>query len=53
MNLVKSILSDYKIHNADITLRWDATSDDLIDVTEAYRINEIVQISIEKLNCLQ
>lgn len=35
---VKSILSEYKIHNADITLRYDATSDDLIDVIEGNRI---------------
>lgn len=35
---MKSILSEYKIHNADITLRYDATSDDLIDVIEGNRI---------------
>ncbi|EHB06761.1 developmentally-regulated GTP-binding protein 1 isoform X2 [Marmota monax] len=31
---VKSILAEYKIHNADVTLRSDATADDLIDVVE-------------------
>ncbi|KAE8634508.1 hypothetical protein XENTR_v10002332 [Xenopus tropicalis] len=34
---VKSILAEYKIHNADITLRSDATADDLIDVVEGNR----------------
>merc|ERR1712080_760441 len=34
LDLVRSILSEYKIHNADITLRYDATTDDLIDVVE-------------------
>lgn len=36
--LVKSILSEYKIHNADIILREDASSDDLIDVVEGNRV---------------
>ncbi|KAL4824594.1 hypothetical protein H8958_001342 [Nasalis larvatus] len=31
---VKSILAEYKIHNANVTLRNDATADDLIDVVE-------------------
>lgn len=35
---VKTILSEYKIHNADVTLKYDATSDDLIDVVEGNRI---------------
>lgn len=34
---VKSILAEYKIHNADITLRSDVTADDLIDVVEGNR----------------
>lgn len=34
---VKSILAEYKIHNADITLRGDVTADDLIDVVEGNR----------------
>ena len=34
---VKSILSEYKIHNADVTLRCDATADDLIDCVEGNR----------------
>lgn len=34
---VRSILAEYRIHNADITLRCDATADDLIDVVEGNR----------------
>lgn len=34
---VKTILAEYKIHNADITLRSDVTADDLIDVVEGNR----------------
>ena len=34
---VKSILSEYKISNADVILRQDATEDDLIDVVEGNR----------------
>ena len=52
---VKAILSEYRIHNADIVLRYDATADDLIDVVEGnrayipciYILNKIDQISIE------
>ena len=54
-DLVKTILNEYKIHNADITLRVDATAEDLIDVIEGnrvyipciYLLNKIDQISIE------
>lgn len=57
---VKSILSEYKIHNADITLRYDATAEDLIDVIEGNRIyipciyvlNKIDQISIQELDII-
>ena len=34
---VKSILAEYRIHSADITLRCDATADDLIDIVEGNR----------------
>ena len=52
---MKTILGEYKIHNADITLREDATAEDLIDVVEGnrvyipclYLLNKIDQISIE------
>ena len=55
IDIVKTILGEYRIHNADITLRHDATSEDLIDVIEGNRIfvpcifllNKIDQISIE------
>jgi len=60
IDLVKTILSEYKIHNADITLRYDATADDLIDVVEGnrtyvpciYLLNKIDQISIEELDII-
>ena len=34
---MRSILSEYRIANADITLRYDANADDLIDVIEGNR----------------
>ena len=37
LDSVRSILSEYRVHNADVTLRCDATSDDLIDVVEGNR----------------
>ncbi|GAA47884.1 developmentally-regulated GTP-binding protein 1 [Clonorchis sinensis] len=54
---VKTILAEYKMHNADVLLRCDATAEDLIDVIEGNRIyipciyvlNKIDQISIEVL----
>lgn len=60
LDLVRSILSEYKIHNADITLRYDATADDLIDVVEGNRIyipciyllNKIDQITVEELDVI-
>uniref|UniRef100_A0A0R3RTD6 OBG-type G domain-containing protein n=1 Tax=Elaeophora elaphi TaxID=1147741 RepID=A0A0R3RTD6_9BILA len=58
--IVKSILAEYRIHNADVTLKYDATSEDLIDVIEGNRIyipciyvlNKIDQISIEELDII-
>jgi len=58
LDIVKSILNEYKIHNADIRFSCDATEDDLIDVIEGNRIyipgiyvlNKIDQISIEELD---
>jgi ribosome-interacting GTPase 1 len=35
--LVKTILAEYKIYNADVRLNCDATEDDLIDVIEGNR----------------
>ncbi|ESO97723.1 hypothetical protein LOTGIDRAFT_103560 [Lottia gigantea] len=57
-DLVKTILNEYRISNADITLRIDATAEDLIDVIEGNRVyipciyilNKIDQISIEELD---
>ncbi|PAV87545.1 hypothetical protein WR25_24673 [Diploscapter pachys] len=60
VDLVKTILSEYRIHNADVTLRYDATSEDLIDVIEGNRVympciyvlNKIDQISVEELDII-
>lgn len=57
---MKAILSEYKIHNADVVLKYDSTQDDLIDVIEGNRIyipciyvlNKIDQISIEELDII-
>ena len=57
---VKAILSEYKIHNADVTFKCDGTADDLIDVIEANRVyvpciyvlNKIDQISIQELEII-
>ncbi|KAH6591210.1 hypothetical protein BASA61_005005 [Batrachochytrium salamandrivorans] len=59
-DLIKAILSEYKIHNADISLRCDATADELIDVMEGnrayipalYVLNKIDQISIQELDII-
>ncbi len=58
MDIVKAILSEYRIHNADISFRCDATEDQLIDVIEGNRIyvpaiyvlTKIDQITIEELD---
>ncbi len=60
LDTVKTILSEYRIHNADVFIKYDATSDDLIDVVEGNRIympciyilNKIDQISIEELEII-
>lgn len=60
LDTVKTILGEYRIHNADITLRYDATTEDLIDVIEGNRVyipcvyvlNKIDQISIEELDII-
>ncbi|XP_074316579.1 developmentally-regulated G-protein 3 [Silene latifolia] len=60
LETVKAICSEYRIHNADITLRMDATADDLIDVIEGSRVyipciyvlNKIDQITLEELEIL-
>ncbi|KAK2169140.1 hypothetical protein LSH36_12g19019 [Paralvinella palmiformis] len=46
MDTVKTILGEYRIHNADITLRLDATAEDLIDELDIiYKIPHCVPIS--------
>lgn len=35
---VKTILAEYKVMNADVTLKYDATTEDLIDVIEGNRV---------------
>ncbi|OZJ05226.1 hypothetical protein BZG36_02318 [Bifiguratus adelaidae] len=55
---VKAVLSEYRIHNADVSFKCDATIDELIDVIEGNRIyipciyvlNKIDQISIQELD---
>ena len=43
---VKAILSEYKIHNADISFRCDATADELIDILEGYELILFIFIEI-------
>jgi len=58
--LVTSILKEYKISNADVTLRCNATADELIDVIEGNRVympciyvmNKIDSITIEELDLI-
>lgn len=57
---IKSILSEYKMHNVEVIFKCDATADDLIDVIEGNRVyipaiyclNKIDQISIEELDII-
>jgi len=57
---VKNVLSEYKIHNADILIHDDSSVDDLIDVIEGnrkyvgclYCYNKIDTISMEEVNDL-
>ncbi|KAJ4409438.1 GTP-binding protein rbg1 [Gnomoniopsis sp. IMI 355080] len=58
---IKAVMNEYKMSSADITIRCDATVDDLIDVIEArsrsyipviYVLNKIDAISIEELDLL-
>lgn len=57
---IMSIAKEYKLNNADIHIRCDATIDELIDVIEGNRIyvpciyvlNKIDQISIEELDII-
>lgn len=57
---VKTILGEYKIHNADLLVKEDCTCDDLVDVIEGnriyipciYALNKIDQISIDELDLI-
>ncbi|KAH9117669.1 hypothetical protein LEN26_012526 [Aphanomyces euteiches] len=57
---VASLLKEYKIHNADVTLREDITADEFIDVIEGNRVyipclyvlNKIDQLTIEELTII-
>ena len=56
--MVQSVMSEYKIHSADVCFRDDCTVDELIDVIEGNRIytpclfvlNKIDQITMEELD---
>lgn len=58
--VIKAILKEYKINNADICLKCDATEDDIIDVIEGnrkyvpclYALNKIDAITLDELNIL-
>jgi len=58
--IIRAVLSEYKIHNADINIRENCTVDDLIDVVEGNRVyipclyvlNKVDQISLEELELL-
>lgn len=60
LDTVKSVLSEYRINNADVHLRGDYDVDDLVDVVEGgrvyipciYAINKIDQITLEELNII-
>ncbi|XP_015783606.1 developmentally-regulated GTP-binding protein 1 [Tetranychus urticae] len=60
LETVKTILSEYRIHNADVVLKSDVTCDDFVDVIEGNRVyipciyvlNKIDQISIEELDII-
>ena len=58
---IRAVMSEYRMANADVSIRCDATVDDLIDVLEArgrayvpviYALNKIDAISIEELDLL-
>ena len=60
LQAVTAILKEYRIHNADITMRCDATVDQFIDVVEGnrkympaiYVLNMIDKITIEELDII-
>jgi ribosome-interacting GTPase 1 len=57
---IKAILKEYKVNNADICIKCDATEDDIIDIIEGnrkyipclYALNKIDAITVDELNIL-
>jgi ribosome-interacting GTPase 1 len=58
---IKAVLNEYRMANADVAIRCDATIDDVIDIIEAksrsyipviYALNKIDAITIEELDLL-
>ncbi|KAI3752801.1 hypothetical protein L2E82_24838 [Cichorium intybus] len=47
---VKAICSEYRIHNAHVTLRFDATVDDLTDVIKGSRIYTLCIYVVNKID---
>jgi len=60
LEIVRGILNEYKIHNADVNIKYDATVDAFIDVIEGnrayipcvYALNKIDSITMEELDLL-
>ena len=60
LDTVRAILGEYRIHCADVHLKGNCTTDDLVDVIEGnrtyipviYVLNKIDQISIEELDII-
>jgi small GTP-binding protein len=49
---VKAVLSEYKIHNADVLVRGDHTIDDLVDVIEGSRVYVPAIYVVNKIDCI-
>ena len=48
---VKAVCNEYKIHNADITMRDDCDIDDLVDVIEGSRVYIPCIYAVNKIVC--
>jgi small GTP-binding protein len=59
-DMVRDVLHEYHIHNADIVVRCNATVDDLIDIIEGnrvyipciYALNKIDSVTVQELDLL-
>lgn len=57
---IKAILKEYRISNADVLIKCDASEDDIIDVIEGnrkyipclYAMNKIDALTLDELNIL-